>query len=89
MQGQKHFTLFGILSFFIVLLSSCGGGASGGAIFSAIEGEVKLGKKTAPWAIRSMVYYNGSLYCTNGNKILSKGGTGPGGWSTISNRYDG
>lgn len=89
MQGQKHFTLFGILSFFIVLLSSCGGGASGGAIFSAIEGEVKLGKKTAPWAIRSMVYYNGSLYCTNGNKILSKGGTGPGGWSTISTQYDG
>ncbi len=89
MKGQRQFTLFGILASFIVLFSSCGGGASGGAIFSAIEDEVKLGKKTAPWATRSLVCYNNNLYCTNGNKIFTKGLYSGRGWSEMSTTYDG
>lgn len=89
MKNQKDFVLFSILSAFIVLLSSCGGGAGGGGIFSAIEGEVKLGKKTAGWAVTSMVYYQGNLYCTNGSKVFSKGYGAGRGWASQSTSYDG
>ena len=89
MKRQKDFVLFSILSDFIVLLSSCGGGAGGGGIFSAIEGEVKLGKKTAGWAVTSMVYYQGNLYCTNGRKVFSKGYSAGSGWASQSTSYDG
>ncbi len=89
MKNQKYFILFSILILAGILFSSCGGGASGGAIFKAIESEVKLGKKTASWAIRSMVYYNGQLYCTNGDKIFTKGKKAGRGWSSLSTQYDG
>ena len=89
MNRQKHFTLFAILTSFIVLFSGCGGGASGGAIFSAIEGEVKLGKRTTPWAIRSLVMYGNQLYCTNGNKIYTKGYGAQRGWTALTTSYDG
>lgn len=89
MKNQKDFVLFSILSAFIILLSSCGGGAGGGGIFSAIEGEVKLGKKTAGWAITSMAYYNGNLYCSNGDKIFTKGYNGGRGWASQSTSFDG
>lgn len=89
MKNQKDFVLFSILSAFIILLSSCGGGAGGGGIFSAIEGEVKLGKKTAGWAVTSMVYYQGNLYCTNGSKVFSKGYGAGRGWASQSTSYDG
>ncbi len=89
MKNQKYFILFSILILAGILFSSCGGGASGGAIFKAIESEVKLGKKTASWAIRSMVYYNDQLYCTNGDKIFTKGKGAGRGWSALSTQYDG
>ncbi len=89
MKNQKYFILFSILILAGILFSSCGGGASGGAIFKAIESEVKLGKKTASWAIRSMVYYNDQLYCTNGDKIFTKGKKAGRGWSSLSTQYDG
>lgn len=89
MKNQKDFVLFSILSAFIILLSSCGGGAGGGGIFSAIEGEVKLGKKTAGWAVTSLVVYKGNLYCTNGSKVLSKGYKAGRGWASQSTSYDG
>ena len=89
MKKQKFFLLFSILTLSGILFSSCGGGASNGAIFAAIESEVKLGKKTATWAITSMAYYDGNLYCTNGNKIFKKGLNAGRGWNTISTPYDG
>ncbi len=89
MKNQKYFILFSILTLAGILFSSCGGGAGGGAIFKAIESEVKLGKKTASWAITSMVYYNEQLYCTNGDKIFTKGKGAGRGWSSISTNYDG
>lgn len=89
MKNQKYFILFSILILAGILFSSCGGGASGGAIFKAIESEVKLGKKTASWAITSMVYYNEQLYCTNGDKIFTKGKDAGRGWSSLSTQYDG
>ena len=89
MKKQKYFILFSILALAGILFSSCGGGASGGAIFKAIEGEVKLGKKTASWAITSMAYYNGNLYITNGHTIFTKGKGAGRGWSTVSTQYDG
>ena len=89
MKKQNYSIFYSILSFFIFLFISCGGGASNGAVFSAIESEVKLGKKTAGWAVTSMVYYNGSLYCTNGDKIYTKGYNGGRGWGIQSTSYDG
>ena len=89
MKKQKHLILFSILSLFIFLFVSCGGGGSNGAIFSAIESEVKLGKKTAGWAITSMAYYNGNLYCSNGDKIFTKGYNGGRGWASQSTSFDG
>lgn len=89
MNKQKYFMSFIVSASILFFFSSCGGGASGGAIFSAIEGEVKLGKKTATWAITSMVCYKGNLYCTNGNKIYTKGLNAGRGWSAMSTQYDG
>lgn len=89
MNKQKYFMSFIVSASILFFFSSCGGGASGGAIFSAIEGEVKLGKKTATWAITSMVYYDGNLYCTNGNKIYTKRLNAGRGWSAMSTQYDG
>ena len=89
MKKQNYFISSSILSFFIFLFISCGGGASNGAIFSAIESEVKLGKKTADWAVTSMVYYDGKLYCSNGDKIYIKGYNGGRGWGGQSTSYDG
>lgn len=89
MKNQKDFVLFSILSALIILLSSCGGGAGGGGIFSAIEGEVKLGKKTAGWAVTSLVVYKGNLYCTNGSKVFSKGYGAGRVWASQSTSYDG
>ena len=85
MNRKSFFALFSLIVFSF-LVSGCGGGASGGAIFSAIENEVKLGKSSAKWAVRSMVYYGNTLYCTNGNKIFQKDGQG---WKAISTNWDG
>ncbi len=85
MNRKSFFALFSLIVFSF-LVSGCGGGASGGAIFSAIENEVKLGKSSAKWAVRSMVYYNNTLYCTNGSKIFQKNGRG---WTAIPTNWDG
>ena len=89
MNQQKKFVLFLSISSLVFLFTSCGGGASSGAIFSAIESEVKLGKKTADWAVTSMVYYGGNLYCSNGDKIYKKAYNGSRGWGAQSTSYDG
>ena len=90
MKKKNYRVLFSILTLAAILFSSCGGGGGGGGIFSAIESEVKLGKKTAPWAIRSLVYYNGSLYCTNGNKIFKKSLSAKReAWITLTTQFDG
>ena len=74
MNRQKIFKNFFIFtSVFVILFSSCGGGPSNGAIFAAIEGEEKLNKGTVPWAVTSLVYYKGALYCTNGSSVYAKG----------------
>lgn len=88
MNKKSFFTLF-TLSLLILLLAGCGGGASGGAIFSAMENEIKLGSSSAQWATRSMVYYNNALYCTNGNKIFTKEYGGGRGWTAINTNWDG
>lgn len=89
MNFHKTFTLLLGISSLVFIFTSCGGGGSNGAIFSAIESEVKLGKKTAGWAITSMAYYNGNLYCSNGDKIFTKGYNGGRGWASQSTSFDG
>ena len=89
MNKHKKFVFFLSISSLVFLFTNCGGGAGGGGIFSAIESEVKLGKKTADWAVTSMVYYNGNLYCTNGDKIYTKAYNGGRSWGGQSTSYDG
>ncbi|NLK46511.1 MAG: hypothetical protein GX297_07660 [Treponema sp.] len=90
MNRQKIFKNFFIFtSVFVILFSSCGGGPSNGAIFAAIEGEEKLNKGTVPWAVTSLVYYKGALYCTNGSSVYTKGKYAKRGWAAFPTNYDG